>query len=122
MTRWEAEGQKYPTYTAIAEIAGTRCGLTKEQAAGAYAGLCGFSHPSVVFARENRGVGSLGLPQFEYRVNDLQKTVRMAVLTYLEALRHCASYFESGLDRLDQVIEPIHHRVDELEAIAVSEQ
>lgn len=122
MTRWEAEGQKYPTNTAIAEIAGTRCGLTKEQAAGAYAGLCGYSHPSVVFARENRGVGSLGLPQFEYRANDLQKTVRMAVLTYLEALRHCASYFESGLDRLDQAIEPIHRRIDELAVLSAPDQ
>jgi hypothetical protein len=46
----------------------------------------------------------------------------MAVLTYLEALRHCASYFESGLDRLDQAIEPIHRRIDELAVLSAPDQ
>jgi hypothetical protein len=42
----------------------------------------------------------------------------MGVLTFLEATRHCASYYESGLDVLDALIAPIHQRVDELGTLA----
>jgi hypothetical protein len=59
MTRWIVEGET-PTFAAIAQRAGMRCGLTAEQARGTYAGLCGYAHPSVVFARENRRLGPLG--------------------------------------------------------------
>ena len=118
MNRWTVEGESYPTFAAIAQLAGTRCGLTAEQARGTYAGLCGYAHPSVVFARENRSLGPLGLPQFEYRASDIEKVSRMGVLTFLEATRHCASYYESGLDVLDALIAPIHQRVDELGGLA----
>ena len=111
--QWQIKGTKSPGFTAIAKFAGERCRITAEQGEGVYGGLSGFSHPSIVFSRESRTPNGSGGIEFNYRAEDIEKLVRMAVLTFLEALKYCARYYGTGIDSLMAKVFEIEHRLDE---------
>lgn len=68
----------------------------------------------IVFSRENRITTESGGLEFNYRAADLEKLVRMAILTFLEAVKYCARYYATGLDKFDEKVIPIERRLDEI--------
>jgi hypothetical protein len=111
---WKISGKTSPGFTAIARFAGERCRITSQQGGGVYGGISGFAHPSIVFSRENRITTESGGLEFNYRAADLEKLVRMAVLTFLEAVKYCARYYATGLDKFHEKVIPIERRLDEI--------
>ena len=114
---WMVDEQTLPSYGFIARLVGTRCGLTEDQAAGVYASLCGYAHPSVVFSREIHGWDTAGVPQIVYRAFDIERLIRIAVVTLTEGVRNAAVYFGANVAELDTKINPILHRLDQLSAM-----
>jgi hypothetical protein len=112
--KWKINGEASPGFTAIARFAGERCRITPQQGGGMYGGLSGFAHPSIVFSRENRVPTESGGLEFNYRAADLEKVVRMAILTFLEAVKYCARYYATGIDRFNERVMLIECRLDEI--------
>jgi hypothetical protein len=95
--KWKLDGQTLITYTAAAGLAAERAGLAASRGSAMYGGLAGLSHPSVVFAREVRSTDEAGIVRFELRDGDLEKSVRTAVLSFLNAANAAVTYYDSNV-------------------------
>lgn len=60
MSQWVVVGEPYPNYGTNAGFALETENTTHAQGKAMYDGLCGFSHPSVVFNREHRAIAENG--------------------------------------------------------------
>ena len=115
-TKWTIEGETYPTFTRLAQLAMARSNVSSGIAAGIYDGHSGFSHPNVIFGNEHRTVSDDGLITFVYRMKDLEKAVRIAMGTFGIGVSHSVSYFDA---EPQQVIAQMNEVSDRLAAISV---
>jgi hypothetical protein len=119
--KWTLDGEPAITYTASAVIAAERAGLTPEGGSGAYGGLSGFSHPSVIFSREVRSIDENGIVEFVVRSDDLEKSVRTAVLSYLNAVDAAVIYYEANVESFRAYTDLLRRRIAEISVIAPSD-
>ena len=79
--------------------------------------LSGFSHPSFWFQSEHREVGADSTVTYKYRFVDLDKMIRMAVQSFLDAEVHWVGYYMAN----DQpTIEIVTRQGESLDEISVS--
>ena len=93
-------------------------GIDHDIAAGPYATMAGFTHPSIVFAQEHRSVSPEGSVVHDYRIGDLYKVVRLAILIFADGLlRWIGYYMNNDQERLDQLIH-VAGRLDSMPPIS----
>jgi hypothetical protein len=118
MTQWAIEGQSFPTYTEVAQIALGNEQTTHGQAAGSYDGMSGFSHPSVVFSREHRIVDDSGATTFTYQPSDLEKAARFGAFSFLNAVRHWATYYGAEPQALQERVDALGDEMDQISVLS----
>jgi hypothetical protein len=67
-----------------------------------------------VFAREVRSTDDAGIVRFELRDGDLEKSVRTAVLSFLNAANAAVTYYDSNLGPFQAYTDLIRKRIDEI--------
>lgn len=117
MTQWTAGQERYPGYVENAEYALENDNFSRRQGAAWYDHLSGFSHASVAFSRELRGMDPDGVMTFTYTFEDLEKAVRVAALGLLEAARYWMTYYDADPTGFRHRVNAI---ADELDAISVT--
>lgn len=125
MAEWLVAGESYPNYSDLAKYM-QNPNFTGKQAALAYAGMCGFAHPSVLFSRETRVTGPDGRWTIESQPADLEKYTRLAAMGLLEAALYWTTYFgadpggfvllkDALIDRMDDISISLHGHFAEAE-------
>lgn len=113
--QWSVESQTYPNYAdATARVVSDG---PRRKAIGSYGGLSGFSHPNVVFSREHRHIDADGAVTYSYPAMDLEKATRFAAFVMLNGARRWAAYFEASKDELQQRIDELGARMDEISVL-----
>jgi hypothetical protein len=118
ISQWLVAGESYPNYGRNAEYALENDSTTRRQGLAWYDGLCGFSHPSVIFSREHRAVDVDGRVTYTYPYSDLEKSVRVAALGLLDAARHWMAYYGAGPDAFQRRVDALADRLKEISVIA----
>jgi hypothetical protein len=116
-TEWVTQGDPFPTFTAVAHSAMSAGGVDGATAAGSYDILAGFSHPSVVFAQEHRTVDAEGSVIHHYRVHDVNKVVRLAVLVFADGVLHWIGYYLNNDPAIRARLDQTAARLDAIPGI-----
>lgn len=116
-TDWTVVGETYPTYAAAAGYALQTESTTAGQGKATYAGLAGFSHPSVVFAREHYSINNDNGVIYTYQQRDLENSVRQAAFGLLNAFRNWAGYYAAAPELVQQRIDEISDQIGTISVI-----
>jgi hypothetical protein len=106
-TRWKIDGEGYPTFTRLAQLAFQRYGIDARMAAAIYDALSGFTHPNVVFGQEHQNIDGDGHITFTYRDEDLEKSIQQVICAFGDAVKRRAQYYDADpagvIDKMDAV-------------------
>lgn len=117
MRVWVVAGEPYPNYGTNAGYALETETTTQAQGKATYDVLSGFSHPSVVFSREHRSVGEGGEVTFTHPYSTLERAARFAAFGLADAFRHWAAYYGAGFEAVEEKIDELGVRMDEISVI-----
>jgi len=112
--RWVVSGETFPGLGESAQYALQPGGIGEMVAKGTYAALSGFSHPNVVFSREQRDIDTGGRVSFRCRSQDIEKAVRMALLSFTECIKQWVRYYEADQERVVALLDDIADRLDSI--------
>ena len=114
VSNWVVDGQRLPSYTALTEIALEWHQIDPRFKSVAYAILCGFTHPSVIFSRELKDLSPNGEFIYFHRQKDLLNSVSLAVSCHLEGIRRWAGFMMSDETELVDRTNAIGRKMDDL--------
>jgi hypothetical protein len=93
LSKWFVDGEQYPSLTDFSRFALRSGNVSDTVAVGTYAALSGFAHPSLFFGIGRIGESLNGAQVYEYRDEDINKLVRIAIGCYFESLFRWNGYY-----------------------------
>lgn len=123
VSQWIFEGEVFPTMTRLAQYALESAHFEPGIAAGVYDALSGFAHPSVITSRENRRTDERGAVQYFFRAIEMDKLVRLALLSYFDGVNRWVDYFgapnrveiKASMDSISRQFDELSAQIPEIE-------